>query len=335
MISDTVARALEQTAVTIMITSRDGIIEYVNPAFERVTGYSREMVIGRTPRVLRSGVQTPDYYNKLWATILSGQVFKAVVTNRRCNGELFDQEQTITPIRDADGRITHFVSTGSDVTTERRAGSERFHKQLETESMRIASMLHDEVGQFLALAHLTLADVAHALQPEASERIQEARRYLDHVEARLREVARGVQPRMVADLGLIEAIRFLAKGGERRLGVPVRVTIPPDLQCPASIETLLYRLTQDALLHVAYQEGITGVSVVISRNVSGRRQSDTTVNCTITSDGARWEVASDGGDTPLGLAGVLRQIEAVGGTLTVEAKPGLGTEVRVVLPVAA
>lgn len=335
MLSDTLTRALEQAAVTIVITNREGVIEYVNPAFERVTGYSRAMAIGRTPRVLRSGIQTPEFYDKLWATILSGQTFKAVVTNRRHDGRLFDQEQTISPIRDANGDISHFLSIGSDVTTERRAGSERLHKQLETEAMRVASQLHDEVGQFLALAHMTLADVGRTLPPDVNERLQEARRYLDHVENRLREVARGVQPRVVADLGLIEAIRFLAKGSEQRLGVPVTVTIPGDLQCPASIETLLYRVTQDTLLQVAYQEGVTGVSVVITRAVHGRRQSDMTVNCTITSDGAQWQIGSDDVPTPVGLTTLLQRVEAAGGTLTVEPKPGRGTEVRAVFPVAA
>ena len=333
--SETLTRALEQTAVTILITNRDGVIEYVNPAFEQVTGYSREFAVGRTPRLLQSGVQTAEFYDKLWATILSGQTFQAVITNRRQDGQLIDQEQTITPIRQADGEITHFVSTGSDVTTRRRGGNERLHQQLEHEAIRVASLLHDEVGQFLALAHLTLADVAHRLPPEMSERLQEARRYLDHVEDRLREVARGVQPRVVADLGFIEAIRFLAKGSERRLGVPVTVTIPEDLRCPASIETLLYRVTQDTLLNVAYQEGVSAVNVVISRVVRGRRQADTTVACTITSDGARWALSTDPSLGPIGLTSVLRQVEAVGGTLTIEAAPGRGTEVRAVLPVAA
>lgn len=331
--NDMLTRALEQTAVTIVITNRHGVIEYVNPAFERVTGYSRAMVMGRTPRLLRSGVQTADFYDKLWATILSGQTFKAVLTNRRRDGQFFDQEQTITPIRDANGEITHFLSVGSDVTVERRAGRERLHEQLDTESMRVAGLLHDEVGQFLALAHLTLADVAHTLEPEGSERIQEARRYLDHVESRLREVARGVQPRLVADLGLIEAIRFLAQGSERRLGVPVKVSIPADLRCPASIETLLYRVTHDTLLDVACQEGVTAVSVVVTRAVRGRRQSDTTVHCAITSDGHRSPAFTDSPVTSIGLAGVLRQVEAVGGTLTVDATPGRGTEVRLALPV--
>lgn len=80
---------------------------------------------------------------------------------------------------------------------------------------------------------------------------------------------------------------------------------------------------------------MTGVSVVIARAVHGRRQADPTVNCTITSDGARWEIGSDGTSGPIGLTSVLRQIEAVGGTLTVDVKPGRGTEVRAVLPVAA
>jgi hypothetical protein len=65
-----------------------------------------------TPRILRSGVQSQDFYEAMWATILAGQTFRATMTNRRRNGELYDEDQTISPIRDGQGAVTNFVSTG-------------------------------------------------------------------------------------------------------------------------------------------------------------------------------------------------------------------------------
>jgi PAS domain S-box-containing protein len=112
----TAFNAIEQTADSIFITNSEGVIEYVNSGFELTTGYSREEALGRTPAILKSGMQDADYYATLWATITRGDVFRSKPINRRKNGEPFHAEQTITPIRDDGGRITHFVSVVKDVT---------------------------------------------------------------------------------------------------------------------------------------------------------------------------------------------------------------------------
>jgi PAS domain S-box-containing protein len=113
--------AVEQTADNVFITNCDGVIEYVNPAFEQLTGYSRAQVLGKTPRVLRSGHHSQEFYAELWNRILSEGVFRAEFVNKKKNGELYYEEKTITAIRDPQGRIAHFVSTGRDVTERRRA----------------------------------------------------------------------------------------------------------------------------------------------------------------------------------------------------------------------
>ena len=108
--------AVEQTADAVFITNRSGEIEYVNPAFEQVTGYSRSEALGQTPRLLKSGEMPPGYYQKLWRTILNGQPFQSQTVNHRRDGSRFVVEQTITPIKDQSGRITHFVSLLKDMT---------------------------------------------------------------------------------------------------------------------------------------------------------------------------------------------------------------------------
>ncbi|MCZ7567969.1 MAG: PAS domain S-box protein [Ardenticatenaceae bacterium] len=113
--------AIVQTADSVMIATRSGVIEYVNPGFEELTGYTREEAVGKTPRILNSGHHDTQFYEELWKTVLAGRVFRAVFTNRKKNGQLYYQEETITPVRDASGTITHFVSTGRDITARRRA----------------------------------------------------------------------------------------------------------------------------------------------------------------------------------------------------------------------
>ena len=112
--------AVEQTADAVIITDVHGRIEYVNSGFEATTGYTREEAVGRTPRIVKSGVMEPEFYGRLWSTIADGAVFRDVFVNRRKNGELYYEEKTITPLRNERGEITHFVSTGKDITDRRR-----------------------------------------------------------------------------------------------------------------------------------------------------------------------------------------------------------------------
>jgi len=114
------SRAVEQTADSVLITDREGLIGYVNPAFEATTGYSREEALGKTPRILKSGKHDSDFYKMLWDSILEGQPFRGTLLNRKKTCELYWADQTITPIKDHAGNITHFVSVLKDVTQLRK-----------------------------------------------------------------------------------------------------------------------------------------------------------------------------------------------------------------------
>ncbi len=113
--------AVEQSADMVVMTGADGVIEYANPAFETLTGYTREEAVGRTPRILKSGRQDADFYQRMWGTLLAGKVFRGVLVNRKKNGELFWAEKTITPIVDERGQIRNFISNDRDITQRRTA----------------------------------------------------------------------------------------------------------------------------------------------------------------------------------------------------------------------
>ena len=108
--------AMEQAAERVVITDRQGTILYVNPAFERVTGYAGTEAIGRTPRILKSGQHDQRFYQMLWDRLLNGRSFRARFVNKRKNGELYYEEQTISSLKDERGNITHFISTAVDIT---------------------------------------------------------------------------------------------------------------------------------------------------------------------------------------------------------------------------
>ena len=132
------AQALELADEVVFITDRNGIIRYVNAAFEKITGYARHEVIGKPARILKSGVHDQAFYRDLWQTILAGRPFHAIFVNRARDGRLYRSDQTIVPARDHTGAITHFVAIGRDVTDRGRAAGlqdlaehRRFEEQLE------------------------------------------------------------------------------------------------------------------------------------------------------------------------------------------------------------
>jgi sigma-B regulation protein RsbU (phosphoserine phosphatase) len=118
------SKAVERTTDAVFITDATAAIEYVNPAFEATTGYSRDEAIGQRPSILKSGRHDSGYYERLWKSILAGEVHSGTLVNRKKNGELFHAEQTITPIRDEAGNLSNFVSVMRDVT-ELKKGQER------------------------------------------------------------------------------------------------------------------------------------------------------------------------------------------------------------------
>jgi PAS domain S-box-containing protein len=113
------SQAVEQTADSVILTDSGGRIEYVNPAFEATTGYTREEAVGSTPRLLKSGQHDEEFYTGMWKVLLRGEPYRGTLINSRKNGERYWAEQTITPMKDPHGHITHFVSVLKDVTEAR------------------------------------------------------------------------------------------------------------------------------------------------------------------------------------------------------------------------
>ncbi|HCI44533.1 MAG TPA: hypothetical protein DE315_03240 [Candidatus Omnitrophica bacterium] len=110
------AATLHAVQDAVIITDIEGIIEYVNPAFERVTGYGVTEALGRKPNILKSGIQNREFYRNLWETILGGKIWTAVIVNKKKDGTLFTCEQSVTPIKDATGRTVNFAGILHDIT---------------------------------------------------------------------------------------------------------------------------------------------------------------------------------------------------------------------------
>jgi two-component system, cell cycle sensor histidine kinase and response regulator CckA len=113
--------AVEQSPVSIVITDTSGNIEYVNPKFTQVTGYTFEEARGQNPRILKSGVTQPEEYTGLWETIASGGEWRGELLNKRKNGELFWEAVSISPVKTSENVITNFVAVKEDITERKKA----------------------------------------------------------------------------------------------------------------------------------------------------------------------------------------------------------------------
>lgn len=115
------SRMVEQSNDTVMVTDREGAVEYVNPAFITATGFSWAEIYRRKPSILKSGAHDARFYQRLWNTLLSGNEFRDDFVNRRKDGSLFHEDKTIMPLKDEGGAITHFVSVGRDISQRVKA----------------------------------------------------------------------------------------------------------------------------------------------------------------------------------------------------------------------
>jgi PAS domain S-box-containing protein len=136
--------ALESAANAIVITDRNANILWVNHAFCELTGYSAEEVANQKTSILRSDMQDDDFYQDMWTTILAGRTWHGTVINRKKDGSLFHEELTITPVRDDQSEISHFIAIKQDIS-ERRSAEERIQRQ--AEDLQLINELHDLINQ--------------------------------------------------------------------------------------------------------------------------------------------------------------------------------------------
>jgi len=156
------SQAVEQSPAVVVITDLEGTIEYVNPKFSEITGYARSEAIGQNPRILKSGEMSSDAYQELWATITSGREWRGEFHNRRKDGSLYWEYASISPIRDADGNITHYLAIKEDITDRKNAEAQI--RQSLHEKEILLKEIHHRVKNNMQVISSLLDLQAHKIQ---------------------------------------------------------------------------------------------------------------------------------------------------------------------------
>jgi two-component system, cell cycle sensor histidine kinase and response regulator CckA len=248
--------AVEQSADPVFITNSEGIIEYVNPAFEALTGYSPEEVTGKTSSILKSGLQAPVIYRELWETIRSGGDCRNIVVNRKKNGEVYYVDESISAIRDAEGRIANFVSNGRDFTARLRLEAQLLQSQKMDAIGRLAGGIAHDFNNLLTIitSYSELALDSVAAESPAQSRIQEilfaARRAADLTRQLLAFSRKQPQALRVADLNPV--VSGITKTLRRLIGEDIELVFVPCEELgrirldPVQIEQILMNLAANA-----------------------------------------------------------------------------------------
>lgn len=221
--------ALEAAANAVVITNRNGQIEWVNPAFTTTTGYTVDEVLGQNPRLLKSGEHDKAFYKNLWSTIIQGNIWHGELINRRKDGSLYHEHMTVTPLRDNLGAITHFIAIKQDITEKKRLEAQYQQAQkMESVGQLAGGVAHDFNNLLTVIqGNISLLRMRGALSEDHASSITEIARAADRAANLTRQLLlfSRKQVMQMRQLDLNEAVTSMAKMLQRIIGEDVRLQL--------------------------------------------------------------------------------------------------------------
>ncbi len=352
--------AIDQASETIVITDLNGKIEYVNPAFEKMTGYSADEAQGKNPRILRSGRHDKEFYKEMWQTLRGGRVWKGHLINKRRDGTLFEEDASISPVRNQEGEIINYVAVKRDVTEE-VALKKQLNQAMKMEAIgTLAGGIAHDFNNILSaiLGYAEMIDLQLAKDDPAREDVgqivaagQRATDLIRQILTFSRQQDEELRPVKIHFV-IKEALKLLRSSLPS--SIDLQQNIDPDcgpvLADPVQIHQVLMNLCTNAKQAMAGEQGRMIVRL-------SELASDATATLSCLGPG-RWlelEVSDTGvgmepqvrdrifdpffttkkkgQGTGLGLSVVHGIVTSYGGEITVDSEPGRGTTFHIYLPV--
>ncbi len=261
------SRAVEQSHSTVVITDSNGDIEFVNPAFTRSTGYSREEAIGQNPRILKSGQQDDTVYQALWKTLTEGGVWHGELHNKRKDGSLYWEMATISPVKDTTGQPTHYVAVKDDITERKLAeekliqAEQRAKNANQAKSDFLANMSHEirtPMNAILGMTHLALQTDLNARQEGYIKNVDTSAKallgiindILDFSKIEAGKLALESTPFLLADV--IQRLEAMTRREAEKKGLTLKYIIRPEVPTclkgdPLRLGQILLNLASNAI----------------------------------------------------------------------------------------
>lgn len=352
--------AIEQAGEIVMITDTEGAVQYVNPAFTTVTGYSREEIEGQNPRILKSGKQDGAFYEDLWATITAGRTWEGRIVNKRKDGSLYTEAATISPVRDRTGAIVNFAAVKRDITEQIRLTDQLQQAQKMESVGRLAGGVAHDYNNMLSviLGYTELAmrelDAGSPAYRDLEEVHKAANRSVD-ITRQLLAFARK-QPIAPKVLDLNETIEGMLKMLRRLIGEDIELSWIPKAKLwrvqidPSQLNQVLANLcvnARDAIADVGkiiivtdnvvfdwaycaqHPGAVPGDYTLLALSDNGCGMNEETLTMIFE---PFFTTKPAGVGTGLGLATVYGIVKQNGGFIDVVSEPGKGTTFKVYFP---